>query len=227
MNDKKAAWSKESIGYSSAMARHFPTEFLLRGLCSRSYYGFGKDIAAGDKVLDLGCLYLNNLMPFADRGAELHGVEINEDMVAVARERAAAMNMAVEVAAGHNRALPYPDGHFDFVLSVNTIHYEDGIENVTAGLREIFRVGKPDCHFLISTAGAQHHFHQAAERLGPSRYRLSTEEFRDGQVMSYFDSAAHFEGCLSDVFGHVEVATITERYPAKSLEFYVAKCRKS
>lgn len=226
MNDKKEAWSKDSIGYSSAMARHFPTEYLLRALCSRSYFGLCKDIAAGDKVLDLGCLYLNNLMPFADRGAALYGVEINDDMVAVARERAAAMNMNVEVAAGHNRSLPHPDEMFDFVLSINTIHYEDGIENLMAGLREISRVGKPDCHFLISTAGTQHHFHQTAERLGPSRYRLSTGEFRDGQVMSYFDSAEHFENCLRDVFGHVEVATVTERYPLKSLEFYVAKCRK-
>lgn len=227
MSEKKAAWSKDSIGYSCAMARHFPTEYLLRALCSRSYFGFGKDIVAGDKVLDLGCLYLNNLMPFADRDCELHGVEINDEMVAVARERAATMNMAVEVAAGHNRSLPYPDGTFDFVLSINTIHYEDGIENLAAGLREIARVGKPHCHFLISTAGTQHHFHQAAERLGPSRYRLSTGEFRDGQIMSYFDSAEHFEDCLREIFGEVEIATITERYPAKSLEFYVAKCRKS
>jgi SAM-dependent methyltransferase len=227
MNDKTEAWSKGSIGYSSAMARHFPTEYLLRGLCSRSYFGFGKDIAAGDRVLDLGCLYLNNLMPFADRGARLHGVEINDDMITVARERAAAMNMAVEIAAGHNQALPYADGFFDFVLSINTIHYEDGIENVMAGLREIGRVGKPDCHFLISTAGAQHHFHQAAERLGPSRYRLSTGEFRDGQIMGFFDSEEHFADCLGQVFDHVEVATITERYPEKTLEFYAAKCRKS
>lgn len=226
MNEKTKAWSKGSLGYSSTMARHFPTEYLLRGLCSRSYYGFGKDIAAGDRVLDLGCLYLNNLMPFTDRGCELHGVEINDDMVAVARERAEAMDMDVAVAAGHNRALPYGDGFFDFVLSINTIHYEDGSENIMAALQEISRVGKADCHFLISTVGTQHHFHQAAERLGPSRYRLSTGEFRDGQVMSYFDGEAHFKDCLAAVFGHVEIATVTEHYPAKSLEFYVAKCRK-
>ena len=216
MNDKLDAWSKGNIGYSAAMARHFPTEYMLRALCSPSYFGFGKEIRKGDRVLDLGCLYLNNLMPFADRGAELHGVEINEEMAAVARERAAALNMDAKIATGHNRALPYPDAFFDFVLSINTIHYEDGTENVMAGLREFSRVGKSDCHFLISTV----------ERQGPSSYKLATGEFRDGQVMSYFDNEAHFIECLSDVFGYVEVATITERYPLKSLEFFVAKCRK-
>jgi SAM-dependent methyltransferase len=227
MDEKRDSWSKTNIRYSSTMARHFPTEYLLRALCSRSYFGFGKDIVAGDKVLDLGCLYMNNLMPFADRGAELHGIEINEEMVAVARDRAAAQGMDATVTAGHNRALPYPDRFFDFVLSINTIHYEDGIENVRAGLQEIRRVGKPDCHFLISTAGAMHHFHQAAERLGPSRYRLITGEFRDGQTMSFFDDEAHFRNTLQEVFSEVEVATITERYPRNGLEFYVAKCRNS
>ncbi|HEY9538914.1 MAG TPA: class I SAM-dependent methyltransferase [Kiloniellaceae bacterium] len=224
--DQRDAWTKQNIGYSSRMPRHFPTEYLLRSLCSRSYFALGKEIVPGQKVLDLGCLYLNNLMPFADRGLDLYGVEINDDMVAVATERAADLGMAVEIAAGHNRALPFPDGTFDFVLSINTIHYEDGIANVMAGLREIARVGKPDCHFLISTAGREHQFHRKAERLGPSRYRLATGEFRDGQVMSYFDDEAHFRGALKEVFDHVEIAVITERYPRQNLEFYVAKCCK-
>jgi SAM-dependent methyltransferase len=226
MTDKRAAWTKENIGYSAHMARHFPTEYVLRSLCSRSYFGFGKDINAGQKVLDLGCLYLNNLMPFADRGAELFGVEINEDMVAVARERAAAMDIPVQLAAGHNRSLPYADGMFDFVLSINTIHYEDGPGRVIDGLREIARVGKPDCHFLISTAGREHHFHKSAERLSECRYRLATGEFRDGQMMGYFDDEEHFQRFLARIFPRVEIAVVTERYPACSLEFYVAKCAR-
>lgn len=227
MQDKRDAWTKENIGYSRRMPRHFPTEYLLRSLCSRSYFELAKDMVPGQKVLDLGCLHLNNLMPFSDRGLELFGVEINEDMVGVAAERAGDLGMTVEIAAGHNRSLPYPDATFDFLLSINTIHYEDGIDNVMAGLREFARVGKAGCHFLISTAGRQHHFHRTAERLGPSRYRLATGEFRDGQIMSYFDDETHFRDCLSEVFGHVEVAVMTERYPRLGLEFYVAKCCKA
>ncbi|WP_340119474.1 methyltransferase domain-containing protein [Pelagibius sp. 7325] len=51
---------------------------------------------------------------FADRGAQLYGVEINDEMVAVASERAKELGMAVEIAAGHNRALPFPDGSDHF-----------------------------------------------------------------------------------------------------------------
>src|SRR3546814_8549879 len=58
--DQRDAWTKQNIGYSSRMPRHFPTEYLLRSLCSRSYFALGKEIVPGQKVLDLGCLYLNN-----------------------------------------------------------------------------------------------------------------------------------------------------------------------
>jgi len=227
MVEKRDAWTKENLGYKKGMPRHFPTEYLLRSLCSKSYFNLTKEIITGCKVLDLGCLYMNNLMPFADRGAQLYGVEINDEMVAVASERAKELGMAVEIAAGHNRALPFPDGSFDFLLSINTIHYEDGTDNVMAGLREFARVGKPDCHYLISTAGTNHHFHANAERLGQNRYRLKTGEFRDGQVMSYFDGADHFRSCLEEVFGTVEIAEISENYPRLSLGFYVAKCCKA
>lgn len=88
MADKGGAWTKETIGYSERMPRHYPTEYLLRSICSRSYFEHGKDILPGQKVLDIGCLYLNNLMPSADRGVELYGVEINDEVVAVATERA-------------------------------------------------------------------------------------------------------------------------------------------
>src|SRR3546814_12245741 len=109
---------------------------------------------------------------------DLYGVEINDDMVAVATERAADLGMAVEIAAGHNRALPFPDGTFDFVLSINTIHYEDGIANVMAGLREIARVGKPDCHFLISTACCDSQFTRKAARHRPQTLHLAPGHIR-------------------------------------------------
>lgn len=227
MADKQDAWTKENLGYKPGMPRHFPTEYLLRSLCSKSYFSMNKDIAARSKVLDLGCLYMNNLIPFADRGAQLYGVEINDEMVTVAKERAAEMGMTVEIAAGHNRALPFPDESFDFLLSINTIHYEDGGDNVIAGLREFARVGKLDCHFLISTVAPNHHFHANAKRLGPNRYCLKTGEFRDGLVMSYFDDANHFRSSLEKVFDTVEMAEINESYPRLKLGFYVAKCRKT
>src|SRR3546814_15699802 len=107
--------------------------YLLRSLCSRSYFALGKEIVPGQKVLDLGCLYLNNLMPFADRGLDLYGVEINEDMVAVATERAADMGMAVEYDAGPNRAMPFPDGTFNFIRSTTPHPSEDGKKARTEG----------------------------------------------------------------------------------------------
>src|SRR3546814_13498375 len=92
--DQRDAWTKQNIGYLSRMPRHFPTEYLLRSLCSRGYFALGKEKVPGHKVLDLGCLYLNNLMTYAVRALNLNGVEIHDDMVAVATARAAALGPA-------------------------------------------------------------------------------------------------------------------------------------
>ena len=59
-----------------------------------------------------------------------------------------------------------------------------------------------------------------------NQYQLNVKDFRDGQIMSYFDNKDHFETTLSLFFDKVEVATITESWPKNTYEFYVAKCIK-
>src|SRR3546814_12421655 len=80
---QRDAWTKQNIGYSSRMPRHFPPEYLLLRLSSRSYFPLGKEIVPGQKVLDLGFLHLNNLMPFADPGLDLYRLAIKHLLVAV------------------------------------------------------------------------------------------------------------------------------------------------
>ena len=84
------------------------------------------------RVLDVGCGFGNNLIPFADIGCECHGVEIHEDICSLSEEVLAGKGIKAKIKVGSNRNLPYPDDHFDLVLSVATIHYEGIEENVLA-----------------------------------------------------------------------------------------------
>ena len=86
----------------------------------------------GWRVLDVGCGFGNNLIPFADLGCELHGVEIEPNICGIAQSVLASRGYQVEVVEGHNRALPYPSAYFDLLLSVATIHYESTQANVIA-----------------------------------------------------------------------------------------------
>lgn len=226
-SEKLASWSRKNVEMShSSTQRMYPTEYVLRAMCSGKFFKLRTDLAAGRKILDIGCLYANNLVPFASRGLLPHGIEINEEMVSLARKAASVWEIEAEVRQGTNRSIPFPDNYFDIVLSVATIHYEDGKDQIKQALSEFVRVGNSQCHYLISTAAAEHAFHRTAVRRGENSYQLHTNEFRDGQIMSFFDSKEHFSSVLSEFFGSVEVAVITEEWPSNPLQFWVAKCAK-
>jgi ubiquinone/menaquinone biosynthesis C-methylase UbiE len=147
-------------------------------------------------------------------------------MVELAKKSAVHWNLDSEIQEGTNRSVPYPDQFFDIVLSIQTIHYEDNTTGLQEALKEFVRVGKPHCCYLIATVGNQHIFHEKAHRIAEHEYRLNTNEFRDGQIMAYFDDENHFKSFLKSYFQDVEVAIITESWPNEALQFYVAKCIK-
>ncbi len=220
-----ALWNKKELKFEAAAhLRHFPTEFVLRSLLSSQYFTQHRKIEPAQRVLDIGCLYANNLVPFGDRGCELFGVEVTDDAVTVARETAEKQGLTAHIEKGVNTALPFTDDFFDIVLSINTIHYEDSREAVMKGLGEMHRVLKPGGCLLISTAGQDHNFVKSAQKEAPNRYIVRKDgDFRAGQHFSFFDSAADFTAALQEIFPGAETAIITESYPRNPLQFYVGK----
>lgn len=94
-----------------------------------------------DRVLEIGFGggYLLDRMAAIVRGGLLAGVDISPTMVRDVekrlRRRSKTSNLDLKCAPAE--ALPYPDGHFTKVCSVNSIFYWRDIEK---GLREIARV---------------------------------------------------------------------------------------
>ncbi|MCD4741549.1 MAG: class I SAM-dependent methyltransferase [Desulfobacteraceae bacterium] len=223
-NEKISSWSEENISKNhSANIRMFPTEYMLRALCSKDYFT-SKTLLQNKTILDIGCLYANNLVPFHDRNCSLFGVETNQEMVLLAQKALSTWGINGDVRQGTNRKIPFENNFFDIILSIGTIHYEDDLNGIHEAFEEFKRVGKDDCQYLIMTVGTEHDFHKTATRLSENKYQLNTNEFRNGQIMSYFDSKEHFYDALIKHFGKVEIATITESYPLTSLQFWVAKC---
>lgn len=222
-----ALWNKKQLGYNNKRhIRHFPTEYLLRAILSNSYFEHKTPIDEGMNVLDIGCLYANNLVPFSDRGAEVYGIEVCSDGVEIAKESSAAQGLNAHIELGTNRSIPFPDNHFDFVLSINTIHYEENKESVRSALKEMRRVLKKDGCLLISSGGQEHKNVREAHKNGPNDYIVQKMDFRDGERFSFFDSLQDFFDTLDNCFGRVEVANITEEYPKTTLQFYIGKCIK-
>jgi SAM-dependent methyltransferase len=109
--------------------RWFP---VAQSLCD--YYG----LKSGDKILDVGCGkgFLLYELTRALSGLEVHGVDISPYALKHAKDE---VKGAVQLADAS--ALPFLDGTFDLVISLNTLH-NLCLPDVYRGLREIERVGR-------------------------------------------------------------------------------------
>ena len=103
-----------------------------------------KDIAErynlqpGDKILDVGCGKAFLLYEFtrAVPGVKIAGLDISAYGIANAKEEARPF-----LKEGNCTTLPYPDGSFDFVYSINTFH-NIKVDELKAAVQEVERVGK-------------------------------------------------------------------------------------
>jgi ubiquinone/menaquinone biosynthesis C-methylase UbiE len=131
--------------FSGPMAWVYDLVFSARidGFYARIAQQVASRIAAGH-VLDVGCgpgrlgLYLAQQAP----GLTVTGIDISPWMIALARRRATAAQLADRVcfAVADVGALPFPDGQFDLVVSTLSLHHWP---DPAQGLAEVRRVLKP------------------------------------------------------------------------------------
>jgi 2-polyprenyl-3-methyl-5-hydroxy-6-metoxy-1,4-benzoquinol methylase len=75
----------------------------------------------GRSVLDVGTGTGRAALLLAKRGATVTGVDPSEEMLAVARQRAAAAGAAISFRPGDAHALDFPDRSFDVVVSLRVL----------------------------------------------------------------------------------------------------------
>jgi 2-polyprenyl-3-methyl-5-hydroxy-6-metoxy-1,4-benzoquinol methylase len=98
-------------------------------------------VPPGAKVLDVACGTGNLAIPLARRGAIVTGVDIAPNLVAQARERAAAENLTVTFDEGDAEELPYPAASFDVVVTMFGAMFAPRPEIVVSELARVLRPG--------------------------------------------------------------------------------------
>jgi SAM-dependent methyltransferase len=95
------------------------------------------------RALEIGCGPGRVMLPMSLRFVEIHGVDISEEMIRLARERlASAPNAHVQVNSGADLGA-FADDWFDFVYSYAVFQHIPSLEIVLGYLRETHRVLKP------------------------------------------------------------------------------------
>ncbi|HJX61664.1 MAG TPA: methyltransferase domain-containing protein [Dehalococcoidia bacterium] len=129
-------------------------------------------IKKGERVLDVGC-GTGTLTIAARRQAgptgEVHGIDPSAEMIAVASEKAAKAGVDAQFQTAVMEKLPFPDGHFDLVLSSLMLHHLPA-DVKRAGFAEVNRVLKPGGRFLaVDLAESGGFFEHVIQLLGLHR----------------------------------------------------------
>ena len=125
-------------------------------------------LKAGDKILDVGCgkaflLYeLTQVVP----GIEITGVDVSTYGIEHAKEE---VKPFLKVANATD--LPFQDGEFDFVYSLNTLHNLKVFELYKA-IQEVQRVGKTDKKYILLES-----FRNESEKANLLYWQLTCQSF--------------------------------------------------
>lgn len=91
----------------------------------------------GVRLLDVGCGTGHHIRDLLARGFRVAGVDGSEEMLRIARR----INPSVDIRSADVEALPYEDGSFDWVLSIEVLRYLPDIHQTVNEMGRVLRSG--------------------------------------------------------------------------------------
>lgn len=141
----------------------------------------------GIDAIDIGCGNAIYLIPLAQQGFNVTGVDVSEKMLQVARQNLEKSGLSDKVRLGNatTMLLPFPNQSFDFGISFGVFHFNSW-EDIQNSFAEAARVLRPDSYFMLQVRSVN----------DTDRPRKQTSDTPGGFI------AVDIEGAMKDVEQH-------------------------
>ncbi len=151
-------------------------------------------------VLDIGCGVGRNSLPLAENGLSVSAIDSSERAVKRLKEASVSLKLDISASVADFRQLPYENGSFDAVLSIQVINH--GFQkDVQMAISEVARVLKPGGVFFITVPGRMANGHvryclvKSATKVEPNTFIPTQGKeigqphfiFNRGLILSLFD----------------------------------------
>ncbi len=206
----------------------WPDDNMLRILFGR-YNKYNKlKIKNNFKVLDIGCGFGNNLVPFLEIGCDCYGVEISTEIINVTKN---CLKKRYDIneknfLVGNNKKIPFKKSYFDLIISSGVIHYEENEKNFIRAITEYSRVLKKNKYLYLSTTGMEHDLLKKSEYISKGASIVRDIDFRNGKQFFFTGDYRVLNFYLSKKFNKIDNFSYSNSMHKLKLDTIGAFCRK-
>jgi protein-L-isoaspartate(D-aspartate) O-methyltransferase len=148
------------------------------------------ELPAKPKILDIGCgkgfLLYDYLKVIPD--AEIYGIDISPYAIANSKEE-----IRDRLQVGSATTLPWPDDHFDLVISITTLHNLHAYD-LDPALREMERVGKTNKYLCVES------WRNQAEKANLLYWQVTCEAFNTPEAWHWWFKQTGYSGDHSFIY---------------------------